>query len=80
MGQRMDFDPEILVRLLWLPVTVRNVPVHVTYPEDSVSHFDMVEDNVRISLMHTKLCCGMLIRLPVLLARKLRHALSGADS
>ena len=80
MGQRMDFDPEILVRLLWLPVTVRNVPVHVTYPEGSVSHFDMVEDNVRISLMHTKLCCGMLIRLPVLLVRKLRHALSGADS
>ena len=30
--------------------------------------------------MHTKLCCGMLIRLPVLLVRKLRHALSGADS
>ena len=46
-----------------------------------VAHvFDMVEDNVRISLMHTKLCCGMLIRLPVLLVRKLRHALSGADS
>ena len=80
MGQRMDFDPEILVRLLWLPVTVRNVPVHVTYPEDSVSHFDMVEDNVRISLMHARLCCGMLLRLPVLLVRKLRHALSGADS
>lgn len=80
MGQRMDFDPEILVRLLWLPVTVRNVPVHVTYPVDSVSHFDMVDDNVRISLMHARLCCGMLLRLPVLLVRKLRLALSGADS
>lgn len=73
IGARMDFDPEILVRLLWLPVPVRNVPVRVTYPKGSVSHFDMVDDNVRISLMHARLCVGMIVRLPWILGRRLRR-------
>lgn len=79
MGTRMDFDPEILVRLLWGPIRVRNVPVRVTYPEDGISHFDMKMDNLRISLMHTKLFFGMLLRLPRLLVRKLRFLCCGDD-
>ena len=67
VGQRMDFDPEILVRLMWMGVRVKNLPVAVTYPADGVSHFDQWMDNVRISWMHTKLCVTMLTRLPFIL-------------
>ncbi len=72
IGKRMDFDPEIAVRLVWGGTKVINIPTHVTYPLDGVSHFDVLWDNVRISGMHTRLFFGMLIRLPKLLWRKLR--------
>ena len=56
-GRRMDFDPEIAVRLYWAGVR----PV---YNPASPSHFRMVRDNLRLSWMHTRLLCGMLGRLP----------------
>ena len=70
IGKRMDFDPEIAVRMVWQGTQVVNLPTHVTYPTDGVSHFDVLWDNVRISGMHTRLFFGMLIRLPGLLWRK----------
>lgn len=72
IGKRMDFDPEIAVRLVWGGAEVVNLPTKVTYPMDGVSHFDVLWDNVRISGMHTRLFFGMLLRLPVLLWRKLK--------
>jgi len=72
IGRRMDFDPEIIVRLYWRGVPVRNLATPVRYPSDGVSHFDVWRDNVRISRMHTRLFFGMLRRLPWLLARKWR--------
>ena len=74
VGKRMDFDVEILVRLLWQGTLIENHPVHVTYPQDGVSHFDMVRDNIKISLMHTRLFFGMLRRLPKLLLQKAKAA------
>jgi glycosyltransferase involved in cell wall biosynthesis len=74
LGQRMDFDPELAVRLVWAGVAVVNVPTAVTYPSDGVSHFDVLADNVRISWMHTRLFFGMVWRLPVLLWRKVSRA------
>ena len=68
---RMDFDIEILVRLAWDGVEFRSVDTRVIYPEDGLSHFDMLRDNLRISKMHTRLTCGMLLRLPLLAWRKL---------
>ncbi|BAN27567.1 glycosyltransferase family 2 protein [Caballeronia insecticola] len=70
LGTRMDFDIEILVRLHWRRVAFRTVPTRVTYATDGVSHFDVLWDNVRISASHTRLVCGMLLRLPMLLAHK----------
>ncbi|GAB2655612.1 glycosyltransferase family 2 protein [Arenimonas aestuarii] len=72
IGTRMDFDSEILVRLYWQGLDVRDCPTRVTYPEHGVSHFRMLRDNLRISAMHTRLFFGMLWRLPRLLARKVR--------
>ena len=70
MGSRMDFDPEIAVRLCWAGVPIENIPTRVSYPEDGVSHFMVIRDNLRISWMHTRLVCGMLLRLPLLLLRR----------
>ncbi|MGQ0586892.1 MAG: glycosyltransferase family 2 protein [Gammaproteobacteria bacterium] len=76
IGRRMEFDPEILVRLHWSGVPVQSVPVRVHYPADGVSHFDLLMDNVRISWMHARLFFGMLARLPWLLARRWRPRLT----
>ncbi len=73
VGARMDFDTEILVRLYWQGLDVRDCPTRVTYPEHGVSHFRMLRDNVRITAMHARLFLGMLWRLPRLLARKVRR-------
>ena len=70
IGTRMDFDSEILVRLHWAGVAVRNHATRVTYPLDGVSHFDVWRDNLRISRMHAVLFFGMLWRLPRLLSRR----------
>ena len=70
LGTRMDFDPEIAVRLVWRGVEVVNLPTKVRYPTDGVSHFDVLWDNVRITRLHIKMLFGMLLRLPVLLWRK----------
>ena len=74
VGRRMDFDVDILVRLYWRGVAVRNRPTRVTYPQDGVSHFDAWRDNLRISRMHALLFFGMLARAPRLLLRKWRRA------
>lgn len=74
LGQRMDFDVDILVRLYWRGIVVRNRETRVTYPRDGVSHFHIWRDNLRISRMHATLFFGMLLRLPMLLLRKWRRA------
>lgn len=67
--QRMDFDTDIMVRLIWENVPIMPVPTKVIYPENGSSHFDYVADNIRISKMHTRLFLGMLKRLPWLIWR-----------
>lgn len=69
IGQRMDFDTEIMVRLYWAGTPSRFIATRVTYPQDGVSHFDALRDNLRISWMHTRLFFGMLPRIPSLLRR-----------
>ncbi|NIB44228.1 glycosyltransferase family 2 protein [Pseudomaricurvus alkylphenolicus] len=73
-GDRMDFDPEIMVRWVWRKGQVINVPTAVSYPIDGVSHFAPWRDNALISRMHANLFFGMLVRLPRLLWRKHRSS------
>ncbi|MUK77524.1 glycosyltransferase [Aliivibrio fischeri] len=70
IGRRMDFDTEIMVRMYWNETDIRFINTRVIYPEDGISHFDALWDNVKISWMHTKLFFGMLPRIPSLLKRK----------
>jgi predicted LPLAT superfamily acyltransferase len=74
LGRRMDFDPEILVRLHWRGTPVVEIDTRVRYPAGGLSNFALLRDNVLISLMHTRLVVGMLLRLPWLLPRRLAAA------
>lgn len=74
--RRFDFDVEIVVRLSWSGVEAINLPARVRYfrPEDGgVSHFNYLRDNLLLTSMHARLFAGFLLRLPWLLARRLRR-------
>lgn len=77
IGKRMDFDTQIMVRMYWRGTQVISMPTKVIYPEDGVSNFRLLRDNIRISWMHTRLFFGMIVRLPVLLARKFKPGRPG---
>jgi glycosyltransferase involved in cell wall biosynthesis len=62
-GDRMDFDPEIAVRLVWDGAPVVNLPSRVRYGPSDVSHFRMGRDNLLITWMNTRLFLRMLFRL-----------------
>ena len=62
-GHYMDYDTEVMVRLYWQGHPVRFVPVKVSYPQDGHSNFRLFQDNVKISLMHTRLVATGLWRL-----------------
>lgn len=62
-GLRMDFDIEVAVRMVWAGVSVVNLDTRVHYPENGVSHFQLVRDNLRISWMHSRLCTVGCLRL-----------------
>ena len=71
--RRFDFDVEAAVRLSWNGLTPINLPAAVRYfrPEEGgVSHFNYWRDNVLLTLMHSRLFCEFLLRLPVLIVRR----------
>lgn len=73
VGKRMDFDPEILVRLAWQNQPMKWLPTRVQYPLDGLSHFRLVHDNLLISKMHATLFFGMLLRAPMIIWRRGRR-------
>ena len=64
--KRFDFEIEVLIRLMWKGVDVREVPIDVHYPppHERVSHFDKLWDNVRISFLNAALVTISLLRVP----------------
>jgi polyprenyl-phospho-N-acetylgalactosaminyl synthase len=63
-ADHMEFDPEIAVRMVWRGVPVLNLTTAVTYVSRAaggVSHFKLVRDNIRISLMHSRLMTRMIM-------------------
>ena len=70
---RMGFDIEVLVRMYWRGVPVVSVPVKVFYPQDGISNYHYIKDTLRISGSYTRLCLGLIPRLPVLIYRKIKR-------
>lgn len=62
VGNRMDFDNEILIRLYWRGTPFIWLDTPVRYAQGGISHFQGLHDNLRISAMHTRLFFGMLRR------------------
>lgn len=71
IGSRMNFDIEVLVRLVWNGVKVKFFETRVDYPKGGISNFKPM-DNVKISLMHTKLCCISILTLPIRIFKNAR--------
>jgi len=72
MGDHMQFEVEVAVRLHWAGVRVVNVPVQVRYFSGGLSHFRPWLDTARIALTHMRLVAGMLARIPSLLRARAR--------
>lgn len=72
IGRNMDYDIDIIVRLYWSGAQVVNLLTKVVYPEEGVSHFHMLKDNLRITRCHVMMFLGMLWRSPKLLMRHWR--------
>ncbi len=70
-GRRMDFDVEILVMASWAGIPMRFVPTQVAYPEDGISHFHYLRDNLIMTGAHARLVVGMLVRSPMLAWRRI---------
>ena len=73
--RRFDFDPEAVVRLSWAGVPAINKPAPVRYfeaGEGGVSHFKYLRDNTLLTWMHLRLVGGLLVRLPMLIARRIQ--------
>ncbi len=60
LGNRYEFETEVLVRMAWRGISLVEVPVDVIYPKDRVSHFRKRADFARISVMNTFLTIGAL--------------------
>jgi len=74
LGRRMDFDPDIAVRLFWEGVPAVNFETHIRYPPQGISNFDFLHDNVALFRLHSRLFFGMVVRSPLLLLRHWSHA------
>ena len=74
--RRFDFDVEAVVRLSWRGVPPINLPSAVRYfrPEEGgVSHFNYWRDNALLTWMHFRLFWGLILRFPLLIARRARR-------
>ena len=67
LGDHMEFDPELVLRLFWRGVPIRSVETRVVYDPCGLSHFDMLLDNARLSWLYTRAILGTGPRLPGLL-------------
>lgn len=72
-----DFDIGAAVRLSWRGCPAINIPAPVRYfsaAEGGVSHFRYARDNFLLARMHMYLLAGFVLRLPQLIARRLRSS------
>jgi glycosyltransferase involved in cell wall biosynthesis len=61
---RYSFEVEVLVRAAWAGFKVADVLVGVRYPARRVSHFHPLMDNVRLSILNTRLTIRAMMPIP----------------
>ncbi len=62
-GDRMDFDPELIIRMVRSGSPVVNIPTQVIYPAHGISHFRMFLDNVKIASAYLRLAISPLTQM-----------------
>ena len=64
--RRFSFEIEVLVKAAWAGVTIREVDISVHYPpaDKYTSHFHLFMDNVRLTLLNTRLIFRSIIPFP----------------
>ena len=68
-GDRMEFEPEIAVRLFWEGAPVVTLPTRIVYPHGGVSHFSLARDYPLLASLYVRLLAGMLPRATALRRR-----------
>lgn len=63
---RYSFEIEALVKAAWAGFAIKEIPIKVYYQKgnERISHFDKIKDNIRISILNTKLTVRALIPIP----------------
>ena len=75
VGQRMDFDTDILVKTVWQGAQTFFIDTKVVYAAQGISLFHYLRDNLLLIQLHTRLMLGMILRSPVLFRRAVRRQL-----
>ncbi len=60
-SKKFEFEIEILVRMAWKNVPIKEIPISVKYAENRISHFRPLKDFLRISALNTILVTVALI-------------------
>ncbi len=62
--RKFDFEIEVLIRLIWKGIQVRETEIEVIYqkPGERVSHFHKFWDNFRLSVLNTGLVTATLLK------------------
>ncbi|MFW5960076.1 MAG: glycosyltransferase family 2 protein, partial [Chitinivibrionales bacterium] len=76
-GNRMEFDPEIIIRLYRNGTPAVNLPTQIRYIDNDPSHFNLLQDNLRISWMFFRFFWSTPLYLPKLI--KLRKSKVNRD-
>lgn len=65
-GNRYDFEVEVLTKAVWYGLSLKEVPIQVTYAPkgERVSHFHKVKDNARLTHRHGLLVSRRLLPWP----------------
>jgi glycosyltransferase involved in cell wall biosynthesis len=74
MGDHMEFEPELAVRLVWEGIPVVNLDTRIRYYPDGISHFEIPRDDFRMAWLYARLALGMLTRARALLVRRTAQA------
>jgi hypothetical protein len=73
MGDRMEFEPELAVRLVWDGVSVVNRDTQVRYYHGCISHFDVLWYDLRLAWLYMRLALRMPMRARGLLAHRVEQ-------
>jgi glycosyltransferase involved in cell wall biosynthesis len=66
---RMEFEPELAVRLVWEGVPVVTLPTPIVYPPGGLSHFSLTRDYPLLASLYVRLLLGALPRATARLRR-----------